>query len=196
VPHPSTVDSTATWRVTFEGRPPGRPVPGPSVDEVIDALLAAADEGLVRDGRGHQLTPEAVGELRWCLGGHVSEALGDLKLIEVRARHVTAMLRELEASGVSRRRLRPVAESIRTLYDYAIERRLAERNPAAHLAAALEADPDPAETDARPAIIRRWRSAPRSRARMARSDVVISLGLQLATIAVTLVAAAFLVQSL
>jgi hypothetical protein len=160
-------DSTARWRVTFEDRKAR-----PSVNDVVDELLRAADQGLLRDARGRRLTAPAARELHWSLGGYVRESLGHMKLSEVRARDVTGLLDDLDDSGLSRRRLRPIVESVRTLYDHAIERGLVQSNPAAGLAVSDESD-----------------------SATASSDVAIARGIRLATVGFVLVAAVLLLQT-
>src|SRR4051812_38034938 len=162
--------STAEWRVTFEDRKPQRSPRGPSVNDVVDDLLRAADDGVVRDARGHRLTTDAVRELHWSLGGYVRESLGRARLTDLRARDMTDLLHDLEDAGLSRRRLRPVVDSVRTLFGYAIERGLVERDPARRLAVPDE-----------PAV--------------ARADRAIALGLRLATVALLLIAVVLLVQT-
>jgi hypothetical protein len=167
------------------------------VDGVISELLRAADEGVVRDRRGHRLTAGAIRELRWCLGGHVSEALGRMRLGDVRRRHLEHLLRDLADAGLTRRRLRPVLDSVRTLYDYAIERRLVEANPADRVAFPDDpATPPPTASERWPAGARGWRAALAPRVETKVSDRVISLGLELATAGFGLIAVVLLVGSL
>jgi hypothetical protein len=151
------------------------------VNNVVDDLLRAADQGLVRDARGLRLTTDGVRELHWSLTGYVREALGRARLSDVRPRDMTDLLGDLERAGLPPRRLRPVAESVRTLFDYAIERGFIERNPAGRLAV-----PDG------PGPPRRARS----RAALKRSDRAIALGLELATVALMLFAVVLLGHAL
>jgi hypothetical protein len=190
-------DSTVTSGVAFTRPSSRRSRRGPSVNDVIGQLLKAADQGVVRDRRGHRLTADAVRELHWCLGGHVSEALGRMRLGDVRRRHLERLLCDLEDAGLTRRRLRPVADSVRTLYDYAIERRLVEGNPADRVALTdVPATPQPGDGERRRIGVRDWRTARAPRVGIKISDRVISLGLELATVGFALVAVVFLVGSL
>jgi hypothetical protein len=171
---------TVPWRVTFETGTE-RATARPSVNEAIDAVLHAADAGLVRDRAGRPLTPHAVGELHWCLSGHVSDSLGQLRLADVRARQLEALLDELQDSGVSLRRMRPIVTSLQTLYGHAVERGLVRDDPTRSLAF----EPGRLQHEAR--------AAP---AGMSRADVLISRGLQLATAGFTLTAVVLLAESL
>jgi site-specific recombinase XerC len=172
-------ESGGRWRVIFKrGR---RTHASLSVDDAIAALLQAADQGLVRDRRGHVLTSSAVQELRWCLTGYVSQSLGSMALTAVRARDVKELVGELEVAGVSSRRLRPIVESVQTLYQYAIERGLAERNPALRIAAPED---------------HRHTAPPSRAAESRRADVVIGLGLRLATVGLALVGVVLVAQTL
>ena len=138
----------------------GRPWPctGPSVTETIDDFLAAVDEGHARDRYGRAFTRAAAVELHWNLGGHVAEALGAMSLNGVRRRDVEALVYELGEAGLSHRRVRALAKSVRALFDYAVERELVAHNPAQRIAL-----PDEDETAA---ADRRGRGAgtPRTRA--------------------------------
>ncbi len=142
------------------------------MDDAVVALIQAADEGHVRDRRGHVLTPRAVQDLRWCLAGYVSQSLGAMRLAEVRTRDVKRLVGRLADAGVPPRRLRPLVESVQTLYTYAIERGLVEHNPA--LGIALQ---------------------PHS-AQCTRADVAIGRGLQLTTVGFAFAALILLVQAL
>ena len=66
-----------------------------------------------------------------------------MSVSDVRRDDVEALIYRLGDDGVSPRRLREVAKSVRALYDYAIERRLVRRNPAERVAL-------PDEDEARP----------------------------------------------
>jgi hypothetical protein len=114
-------------------RPPAA-LTGPSVNETIDDFLAVVDDGSMRDRYGRAFTPAAAVELHWNLGGHVAEALGPMSLNGVRRREVEALVYELGEEGLSRRRLRSLAKSVRALFDYAVERELVEHNPARRIA--------------------------------------------------------------
>jgi site-specific recombinase XerD len=161
---------------------------GPSVDEIIQEFLGAVDEGSARDRYGRRFTAEAATELRWCLAGHVADALGAMSLDEVRRRDVETLVYDLADAGLSRRRLRAIAKCVRALYDYAAERGLVRHNPAERVAI-----PDEDETE-QPAA----RSARRADPALATaiSDRVISLVLRVATLVFVITALIFLAGSL
>jgi hypothetical protein len=169
-------DSTATRRFVVARRTCTRQPGGPTVDSIIDEFLRAAAEGQVRDRGARRLTPDAILGVRWFLAGHVSEALGQMKLADVRQRHVQQLICDLSDAGLAPRRLHAVTESIRTLYDYAIERRLVRANPAERVAPMVEDHPVDGQ--------------------MATSDRVISFVLGVATTGFGLVAVVLTTSSL
>src|SRR3954452_5015337 len=94
-----------------------RPGPGaPTVDHVVDELLRAADEGMVRDARGRRLTADGVRELHWSLRGYFRESLGERRLGELGVRQLQELLDDLEDAGVPRRRLPCVVDAPRIFY--------------------------------------------------------------------------------
>src|SRR3954467_10937249 len=115
-------------------------------------------------------------DLRWCLAGHVREALGAKPVDAVRRGHVEALLAELGDDGLSERRCRAVAAAVRALYDDAVVRRLAHRKPASGVG--LEEDA------ATPPAVGRG------------SERAISLVLRGATVGFLLLALVFLTESL
>jgi site-specific recombinase XerC len=161
---------------------------GLSVTETIDEFLEAVDDGAARDRYGRAFTRDAALELHWNLGGHVAEALGPMSLGAVRRRDVEALVYELGDAGLSRRRLRPLAKSVRALYDYAIERDLVGHNPAQRIAI-----PDEDETG-QPAADYESRVDPALRRTII--DHVISMALRVATLGFLLTAVIFLAESL
>jgi site-specific recombinase XerC len=160
---------------------------GPSVDETIDEFLEAVDDGSARDRYGHAFTREAALELHWNLGGHVAEGLGAMSLSGVRRRNVEALVYELGDAGLSRRRLRPLAKSVRALYDYAIERGLVRHNPAERLAM-----PDEDATEQPSAEY----GDPEAAHNATVLDHVISTALRVTTLGFMLTAVVFLTESL
>jgi len=142
------------------------------VGSVVDELLRAADDGVLRDGRSRRLGPEGVRELHWWLGGYLREALGRRRLRDLRPHHLQDFLDGLEDAGVSPRRLRHAVDALRTLYRYALERGFAEADAAARLR--LPEEPGAA--------------APRP-------DRVVARALELATAVCTLTAAGLVVAT-
>jgi hypothetical protein len=162
--------------------------PGESVHETIVDFLEAADRGAALDRYGRAFSPESARELRWCLSGHVDERLGAMDVGAVNRRDLEALVDELAAAGVARRRLRAVAKSLRALYDYAGERDLVAHNPAARIALPDEDDAEQPSRD-RP-------QQSRLRSAAAGADRVLSLGLQVATLCFVLLALFFIAESL
>jgi hypothetical protein len=110
------------WRASSEERP--------TVDSVIEELLAAAARGSARDRYGRRFDAESLRAVRWALTGHVHEELGPMGIAEVRTRHVQALVDRLDAGGLSQRRVDGVVHALRTLFSYAQERQLVNWSPA------------------------------------------------------------------
>jgi hypothetical protein len=122
---PATDRSACAWRgerVVRVGAEAGLPL-----DTLIDEFLDAAKRGSPRDRYGRPSTGDAIRELRWCLDGHVREELGVMRAREVRRDDVEALVYKLGNAGISRRRLRAVAKSVRALFDFAAEQRLVRK---------------------------------------------------------------------
>ena len=151
-----------------------------TVSDGIDAFLAAVDERSARDRRGCPVDRGTAQDLRWCLTGHVREAFGPMPVDAVRRRDIEALLAELADDGVPARRLRAVARALRSLYDFAVERRLVDLNPAAAVAPPEEA-----------ALAATGSEPPR-----AVSERAISFALRSATVGFLLLALVFLTESL
>jgi hypothetical protein len=181
----ATVPGRTRRRVRAEVR--GGPA-GPTVREAIDEFLESVDEGSARDRYGRAFPRETARDLRWYLRGHVGEALGAMSLDDVRRRDVEAVVYELAASGLSHRRVRALAKSVRALFDYADERGLVRTNPAERVALPEEDEHELAPGRSR----RRLDPAPdRSLA-----DHAISLVLRVATLGFVLTALIYLGESL
>ena len=169
-----------------------RPAPAaptsPSVSATIDDFLAAVDDGSARDRYGRAFTRAAAVELHWNLGGHVAEGLGAMSLNGVRRREVEALVYALGEAGLSRRRLRALAKSVRALFDYAVERELVVDNPALRIAL-----PDEDETE-QPTGEAGSAGHPAHTATVV--DHVVSMALRVATIGFLLTAVTFLAESL
>jgi site-specific recombinase XerC len=161
---------------------------GRTVHETIDEFLEAIDEGSTRDRFGRMFTQEEARDLHWYLRGHVGEALGTMRLDDVRRRDVEALVYELADTGLSHRRLRALAKSVRALFDYADERGLARINPAERVAVPEEDEPQPPPA----------RSARRVDRGLERSiaDHAISLALRVATLGFMVTALIYLGESL
>jgi site-specific recombinase XerC len=161
---------------------------GPTVHETIDEFLEAVEEGTARDRYGRPFTRETARDLGWYLRGHVGESLGAMSVDDVRRRDVEALVYELAGTGLSHRRLRALAKSVRALFDYADERGLARTNPAERVAVPEEDEPQPPPA----------RSARRVDRGLERSiaDHAISLALRVATLGFMVTALIYLGESL
>ena len=157
------------------------------MEDVIGELLDAVRRGSARDRYGRSFTRAAARELDWCLRGYVTEGLGGMELTDVRRRDVEALIYGLGDAGISRRRLRAVAKSVRALYDYAAERDLVRHNPAERVALPDEDEAEQPTTRAQ----RRSRRQPLDAA-----DRAIALGLRAATVAFALIALVLFAESL
>jgi hypothetical protein len=168
---------------------------GMTVDAAITDFLQAAEDGSVRDRLDRAFSRASVSELRWCLSGHVVDRLGAMDLNEVQRHDLEELVDDLAAAGLSRRRLRAVAKSLRALYDYATERELVTHNPAERIAVP---DEDDAE---QPSRGRPMASQLRSLATGANRatdgiDRAIALGLQVITVCFVLLALVLIAESL
>jgi hypothetical protein len=185
-----TYDSYSGWSVTRGDErdivPAG--TRRPSVGDLVDMFLEAVDEGFARDRYGRSFTREAARELNWSLGTYVREHLGTIPLVDLRRDNLEALLYDLSNAGISRRRLRALARSVRALYDYAAERDLVRHNPAERIALPEE------DEGGQPSAGRARRSDPTPRPTI--SDRAISLTLRVGTLAFALIALFFLAQSL
>jgi hypothetical protein len=168
---------------------------GVSVHETIVDFLEAADRGSALDRYGRAFSADSIRELRWCLSGHVDEQLGSVDVREVHRRDLEALVDELAAAGLTRRRLRAVAKSLRALYDYAGERELVTHNPAARIALPDEDDAEqPSRGRPQPSRLRSV-AVGADRAWVG-ADRALSLGLQVATLCFVLLALFFIAESL
>jgi hypothetical protein len=185
-----TYDSYSGWSVTRGGERDVVPTTrtAPTVGHMVDEFLEAVDEGFARDRYGRSFTREAARELNWSLGTYVREHLGTIPLAELRRDNVEALLYDLSKAGISRRRLRVLARSVRALYDYAAERDLVRHNPAERIAL-------PDEDEGGQPTAGRARRSDRTPLPTI-SDRAISLTLRVGTLAFVLIALFFLAQSL
>ena len=163
-------------------------------DASVD-FLEAAERGSALDRYGRRFSDESLSELRWCLTGHADKRLGPMDLGQVNRHDVEALLADLAAGGLSRRRQRAVAKSLRALYDYAHERDLVSQNPAERVAVPDEADAEQPSRDRRSAAGLRWLWIGGERA-TAGIDRAIALGLQAVTVCFVLLALVLIAESL
>jgi hypothetical protein len=168
---------------------------GVTVDAAIADFLRAAEDGSARDRLGRAFSRASVTELRWCLSGHVVDRLGAVDLNEVQRHDLEALVEDLAAAGLSRRRLRAVAKSLRALYDYASERELVTHNPAERIAVPDEDDAEQPTRDRPPATHLRFLLGGAERATVG-IDRAIALGLQVITVCFVLLALVLIAESL
>lgn len=182
---------------TAQGRAPraARPKAGVSVHDAIAEFLAAAERGSALDRYGRAFSDESVRELRWCLTGHVDKRLGTLDLSEVQRHDVEALVMDLAATGLSPRRLRSVAKSVRALYDHASERDLVRHNPAERIALPDEDDAEQPSRD-RPQAGRLRPLVAAANSSLAGADRALALFLQAATVCFVLLALVLIAESL
>jgi hypothetical protein len=115
--------ATAAWRSTATAPPPPAEEPM-RVDDLIAEFLEDVDAGQVLDDRGRPLSPDSVRNLRWALGGHVSAALGDVPVAQLRASHARAFADGLARDGTPPERIHPIVVALVGLLRYAAERGL------------------------------------------------------------------------
>jgi site-specific recombinase XerC len=174
---------------------PARTEAANTVHEAIAEFLAAAERGSVLDRYGRAFSGESVRELRWCLTGHVDKRLGTLDLSEVQRHDIEALVVDLAAAGLSRRRLRAIVKSVRALYDHAAERDLVEGNPAERIALPDEDDAQQPSRD-RPDRSRLRALIAGADDTLQGADRVLALFLHVATICFVLFALVLIAESL
>src|SRR4051812_47148650 len=109
----------------------GAPPPdGITVAAAIEEFVAAAEGGRAVNRSGRPYKPSAFRDLRGILEYHIAPELGEIRLRDVRRRHVQALVDRLAADQLSESRIRSVISALRGLYGYAIEQGYAEFNPA------------------------------------------------------------------
>jgi hypothetical protein len=104
------------------------------VAALIERFLDAAEDGEARTRDGHPYSDDELAELEWALSGYVGSHFGGLDAGTVRGRHVFKLIDELEDAGMPRSRLRAVVDSLRALFDYAVDLGLIRVNPATYVA--------------------------------------------------------------
>jgi len=97
---------------------------GDTVDEVIAEFLDAARSGRARDANGEPYDPDALGDLRWALQGHVSAELGSMRIVDVGGAELRRLVRRLDERGLPAARMRSVVAAARALLRHAARRGL------------------------------------------------------------------------
>jgi site-specific recombinase XerD len=98
------------------------------VAAVIADFLRAAEEGRARRVDGERYARDDVRALRGSLS-HVASELGSRDIEAVRSWQVQALVLRLRDAGLSRGRQDAIVEALRSLYAYAIRRRLVKASP-------------------------------------------------------------------
>ena len=111
---------------------------------LIDEFVEAAQDGRSRDVDGGQFTRERLRELRRALS-YVDSELGTLAVQDVRRRNVQALIDQMRASGVGPAVVTSVADALRLVYSYAIQRGLVDYTPVVELVL-----PDPGQAVSAP----------------------------------------------
>jgi hypothetical protein len=101
-----------------------------TVAAAVDEFIEAAESGRAVNRSGRSYRPSALRDLRGILEYHVAPDLGDVRLRDVRRRHVQALVDRLGAEHLSESRIRSVVSALRAFYGYAIDREYVEFNPA------------------------------------------------------------------
>ncbi|MHB8233289.1 MAG: tyrosine-type recombinase/integrase [Solirubrobacteraceae bacterium] len=102
------------------------------VAKAIEAYLTAIEAGTALNKHGRRYKPSALRDLRGALAGHVEPALGTRRLSDVRRGDVQRLIDGMTPSK-SGSRVRTVVNSIRSLYAWAQDRELVDRDPAARV---------------------------------------------------------------
>jgi hypothetical protein len=137
---------TTPGPVATASAPPPASAPPTPFDDIrvaaaVDEFLRAAADGQALNRSGRPYRPSAFRDLRGCLTHHVVPHLGDLRLDDVRRRHLQALVDELAVDGLSISRIRSIISATRALYGYAIEQGYVEFSPADGLVVPPEAEP-------------------------------------------------------
>ncbi len=102
------------------------------VSAAIEAYLAAIESGRALNKHGRRYKPSATRDLRGALEGHVKEAFGGHRLVDVRRRDVQHLIDELTPHS-SGSRVRTVVNAVRSLYAWAQDRELVDHDPASRV---------------------------------------------------------------
>ena len=100
------------------------------VAALVEEFVREAEAGRALNRSGRPYRPSALRDLGGILRFHVVRDLGDLRVEDVRLRHVQALVDRLTAEGLSVSRVRSVISAARALFGYAIERGDLDHSPA------------------------------------------------------------------
>lgn len=102
------------------------------VAAAIDTYLAAIEAGAALNKHGRRYKPSAIRDLRGALNGHVKTALGTRRLAEVTRGDVQRLV-DTMTPAKSGSRVRTIVNATRSLYAWAQDRELVDRDPAARV---------------------------------------------------------------
>lgn len=126
-----TASRTATTMPVAVLPPPSAVPPGEvGVAALVEEFIAEAEAGRALNRSGRRYRPSALRDLSGILRHHVVRDLGDLRVMDVRRRHVQALIDRLAADGLSVSRIRSVLSALRALYGYAIDQGHVDSSPA------------------------------------------------------------------
>src|SRR4051794_6893059 len=125
-PAASSTDTPTGGPAVHAMYPPPRTNDEPTLAEVSEEFIAAAEAGTARNRNDRRYRPSAVRDIAGCLRNHVVPDLGDLRLRDVQEHDLQRLVDDLAAGDLSLSRIRSVVSAIRALYAYAIERGLVE----------------------------------------------------------------------
>ena len=143
---------------------------GDELGAVIADFLGEAADGRVHGAAGRPFTRDQLRELRGALV-HVTSELGGRDVAAIRGRDVQALVDGLGDAGLPPARVDAVVEALRSVYAYAISRRIVRSSPLVGLARDAGEPPSP-------------------------TDAMIQLGERVATFMVRFVVVAFLVVAI
>ncbi len=108
--------------------PSGRPA-GVSVKDASERFIQAMRDGTALSKKGKPHKPEARKTIEGALNGRVVRELGEAPLNGVSRGQVQTMIDEMVAERLSGSRVRNVLNALRSLYNFAIPRDLADESP-------------------------------------------------------------------
>jgi hypothetical protein len=127
----ATRTATTTPGVVAVMAPPAEAPSGEiGVTALVEEFIGEAEAGRALNRSGRRYRPSALRDLSGILRYHVVRDLGDLRVEDVRRRHVQALVDRLAADGLSVSRIRSVLSATRALFGYAVEHGHLEYSPA------------------------------------------------------------------
>jgi integrase len=100
-----------------------------TVREAAAELIEGAKSGAIRSGSRSTYKPSTIRGYRQVLDRYILPDLGDMKLQEIRVRHVQALIDDLLGQGLSGSTIRNALDPLRVIYRRAIVRELVTSSP-------------------------------------------------------------------